>query len=97
VKKACVKVALANGAEWVAVSSDLDDAFGDERAIGPAFTEDLNSQGVNHGMASRYTSHKANPIDGVARRLPPWFNEFFGQSNGAGSGGTYGYQQIRLC
>lgn len=92
VKKTCIQIALENGAEWVAVSSDLDDTFElASRNPEAGFTDgsESGSNLENAGMVRRYTDDKANPIDKKARRMPGWFNALAGHLTE--------YSQVRLC
>ena len=102
VRRTCVQVALDNGAQWVSVSSDLENVFclpSDPAATTgkktPGFTDTATAGGntdtVRSGLLNRYQQIKGNPIDQQARALPSWFDVVQGQSFGAG------YRQVRIC
>jgi hypothetical protein len=103
VRRTCVQVALDNGAEWVAVSSDLDNVFclpsdpaAQQNKKTPGFTDSATDSAgddsVQFELLERYRTHKGNPIDGQqARAFPQWFNYKKGRSNAPG------YQQVRIC
>jgi hypothetical protein len=97
VKKACIDIALKNGAEYVAVSPDIDQTWVLPASNGQGqnqsgFTEGSGSGGgVDTQIAQRYEFYKSNPIDGMPRPVPGWFSDVNGASTGQG------YSQIRLC
>ncbi|HZU96139.1 MAG TPA: Tad domain-containing protein [Planctomycetota bacterium] len=98
VRKACVTVGLANGAEAVAVFP-LDQYYrvNNDGSVNTDAFEDGSGQGnqqfVDAALAQRYQT-RGNPIDQQqqGQKVPGWFDDRSGQAKA-----NQGYEQTRLC